>query len=56
MPRTDLDEIWNELEELGVQHQTLQYFTNHLGYNLETFEAILYQHTGYRSFDQLEEG
>ena len=53
--RTELDNYWAELREMGVETQTLSYFVHHLGYNLETLEAILYQHTGYRSFDQLED-
>lgn len=48
------DEMWDELLELGVSEQTLQIITNINGYNSGTLENVLYAHTGYRSFDQLE--
>jgi hypothetical protein len=50
-----LDEQWDTLESLGVSEQTLQIVTSINGYKSETMADILYAHTGYRSFDQLEE-
>ena len=49
------EEMWDELLELGVSEQTLQIVTNINGYSAETLEDVLYAHTGYRSFDQLED-
>lgn len=49
------DEMWDELLALGVSEQTLQIVTNINGYSTETLCDVLYAHTGYRSFDQLEE-
>ena len=47
-------EMWNKLLEHGVCEQTLQIVTDINGYSTETMEDVLYAHTGYRSFDQLE--
>ena len=47
-------EMWERLEELGVSEQTLQIVTDINGYNNETMLDILYAHTGYRNFDQLD--
>jgi hypothetical protein len=55
MVATTKDEMWDELMELGVSEQTLQIVTNINGYNTQTLEDVLYAHTGYRSFDQLDE-
>lgn len=51
-----LDEMWDELIELGVSQQTLQIVSNGWGYSTETLETVLYVHTGLRSFDQIEGG
>lgn len=51
----DKDAAWDLLLELGVSEQTLQIVTNIEGYSLETMESVLYAHTGYRAFDQLED-
>lgn len=48
-------EMWERLEELGVSEQTLQIITNINRYNEESMLDILYAHTGYRNFDQLED-
>ena len=48
------DDAWDVLSSLGVSEQTLQIVSAINGYSLETLEAILYAHTGYRSFDQLD--
>lgn len=48
------DEMWDDLMELGVSEQTLQIVTSINGYNAETLCDVLYAHTGYRSFDQLD--
>lgn len=48
------DEMWDALLEMGVSEQTLQIVTNINGYNTETLKDVLYAHTGYRSFDQLD--
>ena len=47
-------DMWDKLEELGVSEQTLNIVTSINGYSEETMNDILYAHTGYRSFDQLE--
>lgn len=54
MSRT-LDQMWDALLDLGVSEQTLQIATSGWGYSQDTLETILYAHTGYRSFDQLED-
>lgn len=48
------NEMWERLEELGVSEQTLQIVTDINGYNNETMLDILYAHTWYRNFDQLD--
>ena len=50
-----LDELWDRLIGLGVSEQTLQIVTSINGYQEDTLTNILYAHTGYRTFDQLEE-
>ena len=52
---TDITEAWDTLEGLGVSEQTLQLITSINGYTIDTLEDVLYAHTGYRSFDQLED-
>lgn len=49
------DEAWGMLMDLGVSEQTLIIVTSINGYSMETFTDILYAHTGYRSFEQLED-
>jgi hypothetical protein len=51
----DLNEAWDTLLAQGVSEQTLQIVTSINGYTLETLEDVLYAHTGYRSFEQLED-
>ena len=48
------DEMWEVLLELGVSEQTLQIVTSILGYSEETMEDVLYAHTRYKYFDQLD--
>lgn len=55
MKNLTIDEMWEELENLGVCEQTLQIITDINGYNEDTMLDVLYAHTGYRSFDQLED-
>ena len=50
-----INEMWERLEELGVLEQTLQIVTDINGYNEESMLDILYAHTGYRNFDQLDD-
>ena len=47
---------WDTLKLLGVSEQTLHIITSINGYTLKTLEDVLYAHTGYTSFDQVEEG
>ena len=49
----ELSEMWEKLSELGVSEQTLQIVTDINGYNKNTMRDILYVHTGYSDFDQL---
>jgi len=51
----DTDLMWDRLIGLGVSEQTLQIVTSINGYQEDTLTNILYAHTGYRTFDQLEE-
>ena len=52
----NVDDMWKVLEEdLGVSEQTLQIVTKINGYTRETLLDVLYAHTGYRNFDQLED-
>jgi hypothetical protein len=53
MARTN-DEMWDALLEQGVSSQTLGIVTSGWGYSRDTLETVLFVHTGYRSFDQLE--
>ena len=51
------DEMWDYLTEIvGVSEETLRIVTCIDGYNTDTMEAVLYATTGYRGFDQLEDG
>lgn len=50
-----MSEAWDTLLSLGVSEQTLQIVTSINGYTMDTLEDILYAHTGYRTFEQLED-
>lgn len=49
------NEMWDALLERGVSEQTLQIITSINGFNEETLKDVLYAHTGYRDFDQLDD-
>lgn len=49
------DEMWDALLEMGISEQALQIVTSINGYSVETMGNVLYAHTGYRSFDQLDD-
>ena len=49
------DMMWDALMDMGVEEQTLQIVTAINGYSREAMEDVLYAHTGYRTFEQLEE-
>lgn len=51
----DKDEMWEELLTLGVSEQSLQLITSINGYSRETMLDVLQAHTGYRTFEQLED-
>lgn len=51
----DLNKMWDALVSQGVSEQTLQIVTSINGWNSQTMTDILYAHTGYHSFDQLED-
>lgn len=51
----DKNEMWERLLDLGVSEQTLQIVTDINGYSEETMLAILFAHTGFRNFEQLED-
>ena len=51
----DKDMMWDALLDMGVEEQTLKIVTAINGYSRETMEYVLYAHTGYRTFEQLEE-
>jgi len=46
---------WDTLINLGVSERTLQIVTSINGYSLETLKDVLYAHTGFNNFDQLED-
>lgn len=50
----ELNEMWDKLMELGVSEQTLSIITDINGYNKQTMRDVLYTHTGYNDFDQLD--
>lgn len=57
MSKTDemtIGEVWDRLLDLGVSEQTLQIITSINGYSKETLLDVLYAHTGYRNFEQME--
>ena len=49
------EEMWDALLELGVSEQTLQIVTSINGYTVQTMLDVLYAHTGYRNFEQLDD-
>ena len=49
------DDMWDALEALGVEEQTLQIVTSINGYSKETMFDILHAHTGFRAFHQIED-
>ena len=55
MSNDKIQTAWEKLLDLGVSEQTLQIVTSINGYNLETLDDVLYAHSGYRSFNQLDE-
>ena len=54
MMTEELTQMWDKLIDLGVSEETLQIVVNGWGNNQETYETVLYVHTGYRSFEQVE--
>jgi hypothetical protein len=56
MTNDKLTQTWDILMSLGVSEQTLQIVTSINGYSMETLESVLYAHTGYNDFDQLDNG
>lgn len=50
----DRNEMWDRLRELGVSEQTLQIVTSINGFSVETMLDVLFAHTGYRDFDQVD--
>lgn len=55
MTEQELMKYYNLLLDMGAYEQTLVFITNINGLSYETLCDILYQLTGYRDFDQLEE-
>ena len=55
MTEKELIKYYDLLLDMGVCEQTLVFITNINGFSYETLCDILYQLTGYRTFDQLEE-
>ena len=49
------DDMWDALETLGVEEQTLQIVTSINGYTKEAMLDILFAHTGLRAFHQIED-
>lgn len=47
------DKMWDLLEEIGVEYQTLQIVTAINGYTVETMKDILFAYCGYRSVEQM---
>lgn len=50
------DEMWDRLIDLGLSEETLKIVTSINGYSKQTLCDVLYAHSGYRNFDQLESG
>lgn len=55
MKRLTVNEMWDRLEEMGVNEQTLRIVTDINGYNEETLLDVLYALSGFRNFEQLED-
>lgn len=55
MTEQELMKYYDLLLDMGVSEQTLIFITNINGFSYETLCDILYQVSGYRTFDQLEE-
>ena len=55
MTEKELMKYYDLLLDMGVSEQTLIFITNINGFSYETLCDILYQISGYRNFDQLEE-
>ena len=53
--RMTREDMWDALETLGVEDQTLMIVTTINGYSKETMTDILYAHTGLRAFHQIED-
>ena len=51
----DKDAMYDKLIYLGVSERTLKIAISANGYSTETLEHELYEHTGFKSFDQLGE-
>lgn len=51
----DIQDMWDHLLGLGVSQQTLELITSINGYSKDTLDDVLYAHTGYRSFEQMED-
>lgn len=49
-----VSDIWDKLLDLGVSEQTLSIVTDINGYSKETLLDVLYAHTGYRNFEQMQ--
>ena len=49
------DDMWDALEALGVEEQTLLIVTSINAYTKETMFDILHAHTGFRAFHQIED-
>ena len=49
------DDMWDALEALGVEEQTLLIVTSINAYTKETMLDILYAHIGFRAFHQIED-
>lgn len=54
MVTTTIEQAWDMLIDMGVSEQTLQIVTSINGYNIDTLKDVLYAHTGYRSFNQID--
>lgn len=55
MTEQELMKYYDLLLDMGVSEQTLVFITNINGFSYETLCDVLYQVSGYRNFDQLEE-
>lgn len=55
MDAMTLQDMWDTLRNMEVSEQTLQIITAINGYSEQTLTDVLYAHTGYRAFDQLDE-